>query len=69
MHNDRLREVGRMRSIREILDLSPDCEGEPCWYNQETGQTEFCVKHNGMLLDADHADRTEKLKAGIREVS
>lgn len=45
-----------MRSIREILDLSPDCEGEPCWYNQETGQTEFCVKHNGMLLDADHAD-------------
>lgn len=49
-----------MRSIREILDLSPDCEGEPCWYNQETGQTEFCVKHNGMLLDANHEDRMKK---------
>lgn len=50
--------VGKRRTISEILSASPECEGpEKCWYNSETGYTEFCEKHNGMLLDADLEDR------------
>lgn len=30
---------------------SDKCEGESCWFNQETGYREYCPKHEAIIAD------------------
>lgn len=49
-----------------VVPAEDACEGEPCWRNPDTGQMEFCSKHEGIAMDKMMAaDRLRSQQAGF----